>query len=104
MNRLLLLLVLLTGTPSFADDQPFTNIFCKSTEIRENLYQAYDENKAAFLDALNASLGSGDCVWKDYGADKKLTVLHKFNDSQVMVSAEFDGETLYAVTFNEYVN
>lgn len=100
----LFLLAMTLSMVASADENSFRNIFCKSAEIRSDLYRIYEKNKEEFVDALNTSLGSGDCVWKDYGLDKKLTTVYRFNDTQTMTSAEFDGETLYSITFNEYLN
>ena len=93
----------MVAVSSSADENYFTNIFCESPEIRGDLYRVYDKQRTEFLEALETSLASGECVWKDYGVDTKLTALYKIDETQVMVSAVFDGVTLYAVTFNEYV-
>ncbi|MEM7195220.1 MAG: hypothetical protein AAF402_09735 [Pseudomonadota bacterium] len=86
-----------------ASENSFTNIFCKTAEIRSDLYDQYENDRDNFLETLADILAAGDCEWKDYGADTKLTRLYQFNEEQAMVSAEFDGTLWYAVTFNEYV-
>ena len=103
MTRALVICALLISASAKADDKPFTNIFCQSTEIRSELYRIYDEQREQFTNALAATLDGGQCVWKDYGDETELKVLYRFNETQVMVSAEFDETTWYAVTFNEYV-
>ena len=102
--KLLFVFSLLTAASATAQEKTeYTNLFCTTAEIRSDLYTTYEQDLTQFPNELATRLAAGDCFWKDYDADTELTILYPYNDELTMVSAVFDGVTLFTVTFSKYL-